>query len=204
MFYKKKILLCFLVAFWQSIVLSYAQEKIMTKQATVSEVIAVEKNLRPKPEFLQRNVYLSEAYYPLIDKYPVTLPVIVLHKPKGYLPLYINYFYTPKDSVVRFVLYDWDKATFANSRDEERISKEEQTNFKKYSREYERIKALAIDQLGTPIEEDQEAKPTKEYEETYLSRTTRWENDTIKAELDMIFSSNTHRIRLVLYWKDRF
>ncbi|MGK9124321.1 hypothetical protein M1D52_09375 [Olivibacter sp. SA151] len=175
----------------------------MTKQVPISEVIAAEKNLRPKPEFLHHNVYLSEAYYPLIDRYPVRLPVIVLHKPHHYLPLYTNYFYTPKDSVVRFVLYDWDKAMFVSSPEEERILKKEHTKFKKYNREYERIKALAIDQLGIPIEEDREAKPTKEYEETYLSRTTRWENDAIKAELNMIFALNTHRIRLVLYWKDR-
>ena len=85
------------------------QERIWTKQTGISAVILFEKEINPLATFFSVNESLSRDYYPLADKYQVAKPVIVQRPPVDYLPVYAEYFYTPGDSILRLVSYDWEK-----------------------------------------------------------------------------------------------
>ncbi|HUC82431.1 MAG TPA: hypothetical protein VMR70_16110 [Flavisolibacter sp.] len=180
---------------------TFGQEKLWLKQTKISEVVSFEKRNAPKTKFLSQNVSLSKDYYPLLEKYPVTAPVIVQREPTEYLPLYASYFYTPSDSVLRLVAYDWEKDLYGNFFDKQKIWKEESKKFDKYNKEYDRIKAALILELGTPTQTDTQAKEVSSDRGNYFTRETIWETDGVHAELDMIFESMTYRVRLTLYWK---
>lgn len=181
-----------------TLIKSFGQEKIWTKQTKVSEVIAFEKEISPNAKFLSQNVSLSKDYYPLADKYQVTNPIIVQREPLEYLPVYAEYFYTPNDSILRLASYDWEKDRYGNFFDKQKMWKEEAKKFDTYNKEYERIKGILLTQLGTPTTTDTKAK---EHRGKYFTRNTLWETDDVYAKLNMIFESMTYRIRLTIYWK---
>jgi hypothetical protein len=180
---------------------AFGQERIWTKQTKISEVVSFEKQISPNAKFLSQNVGLSKDYYPLSDKYRVTNPIIVQREPLDYLPVYAEYFYTPEDSILRLVSYDWEKDRYGNFFDKQKMWKEESTKFDTYNKEYVRIKSALIDQFGTPTKTDSSAKEESSNRGKYFTRKTLWENDDVHAELNMIFESMTYRVRLTLYWK---
>jgi hypothetical protein len=184
-----------------SSILVFSQERIWTKQSNISEVIAFEKQTNPNAKFLSQSVSLSKDYYPLLDKYPVTNPVIVQREALEYLPVYAEYFYTPGDSILRLASYDWEKDRYGNFFDKQKMWKEESKKFDTYNKEYERIKTILIAQLGTPTKTDSKAKEENSDRGTYFTRETLWETENVHAELNMIFESMTYRVRLTLYWK---
>lgn len=181
---------------------AFGQEKIWTKQTKISEVIAFEKKINLKVEFLSQNVSLSKEYYPLADKYKVTNPVIVKREPLEYLPIYAEYFYTPGDSVLRLVSYDWEKGRYDNFFDKQKMWREEGSKFETYNKEYERIKKILLVEFGIPTSADESAKTISSESSNYLNRNTLWETKDVHAELNMIFAKTTYRIRLTLYWKN--
>ena len=180
---------------------TFGQEVIWTKQTKISEVIAFEKKINPKVEFLAQNVSLSKEYYPLADKYKVTNPVTVKRESLGHLPIYAEYFYTAADSILRFVSYDWERGRYDNFFDKQKIWKEERGKFEDYNKEYERIKRILVAQFGLPKSTDKSAKTISSEGSNYLNRNTLWETDHVHAELNMIFAETTYRVRLTLYWK---
>jgi len=177
------------------------QEKLWTQQTKISDVIAFEKQINPNAEFLSKNVSLSKNYYPLADKYLVTNPVIVHRKEHVYLPLYAEYFFTPGDSVLRLISYDWEKDRYGNFFDKQKMWKEEGEKLDIYNKEYERIKYSMIAQLGNPTTTDIRPKKQRGDRGKYYTRTSVWENDVFYAKLNMIFESMTYRIRMTIYWK---
>ncbi|RZJ88510.1 MAG: hypothetical protein EOO20_13445, partial [Chryseobacterium sp.] len=93
---------------------SFCQESVWTRQTKISEVISFEKHLDSNVKFLSQNVSLSKEYYPLADRYQTVNPVIVQRKAVGALPVYAEYFYTPKDSILRLASYDWERARYGD------------------------------------------------------------------------------------------
>lgn len=180
---------------------AYGQERIWTKQSKISDIIAYEKEINPDAKFLSQNVFLSKDYYPLADTYQVTNPVIVQREAIAYLPLYAEYYYTPGDSILRLVSYDWEKDRYGNFFDKQKIWKDERKKFDTYNSEYERVKNILLSELGTPKFTDSSAKKEHSERGSYYTRETLWETDAVYAKLNMIFESMTYRIRLTLYWK---
>ncbi|MFT3844959.1 MAG: hypothetical protein QM725_07905 [Lacibacter sp.] len=191
----------FTVAFIFSLTNAFGQEKIWTKQTKISEVIAFEKGINPNAKFLSQKDSLSKGYYPLADKYQVTNPVIVQREPLEYLPIYAEYFYTPGDSVLRLVSYDWEKGRYDNFFDKQKMWKEESKKFETYNNEYERIKNVLVSQIGMPTSADTTAKTVSSDRGKYFTRNTLWETEDVHADLNMIFESMTYRVRLTIYWK---
>ncbi len=184
-----------------SILNTFGQEKIWTRQTKLSEVILFEKEINSKPKFLNQNISLSKDYYPLFNKYKVTNPLVIQRDPVGYLPLYAQYFYTPGDSILRLISYDWEKDEFGNFFDKQKIWEKESKKFSEYNSEYERVKGILIAQLGTSTSTDSKAKTESSDRGKYFTRETIWETDDMHAELKMIFESMTYRVRFTLYWK---
>jgi len=180
---------------------AFSQERIWIKQTKVSEIIAFEKEINPDAKFLSQNETLSKDYYPLVDKYPMASPIIVQRDAFKYLPVYAEYFYSKDDSIVRVVSYDWEKDRYGNFFDKQKMWVEESKKFDTYNDEYERIKGILLNQLGTPSVTDTKAKEVKSNRGKYYTRETLWETEDVHAELNMIFESMTYRVRLTIYWK---
>lgn len=180
---------------------SSAQEVVWTRQSKISEAIAFEKSIDPNARFLSQNVSLSSDYYPLASKYRVSNPVIVNRKVKGYLPVYVEYFYTPGDSILRLISYDWEKDKYGNLFAKQKLWQEESKKLDVYNQEYEKIKTSLINQIGKPGAEDTAAKEVKGDRGNYYTRSTVWESELIHADLNLIFEAMTYRIRFTLYWK---
>jgi len=179
----------------------FSQESIWTKQRKISEVIDFEKKLDPDAKFLSKNVWLSKEYYPLADHYKTVNPVIVQRKSLAVLPVYAEYFYTPKDSLLRLVSYDWEKGRYADLKDMLESRKEQAGKSEVYFKEYERIRQQLIKSFGKPDQADEQPKTVNDEGQKYLNQNTLWETDDYHADLNLIFSAGTQRIRLTLYWK---
>jgi hypothetical protein len=178
-------------------------ETIWTNQTKVDKVIQYEKTTNANVEFLNMNVTLSKSIYPLIDTFKIAKPLIVKREQNGFLPLYVEYFYSEPDSILRYISYDWERAKFDNLFKKKEILKEESNKLKEYNSEYERIKRHLLTQLGAPIKEDLEPQKilSNENRGEYFTRSTTWDSSDYHAELKMIFESMTYRIRMNYYWK---
>lgn len=178
----------------------FAQEQIWVGQTTISEVLTFETKINQNPRFLTKNVSLSKGFYPLADKYEVANPIIVQREPLGYLPLFIEYFYTPKDSVLRLITYNWEEDRYGNFFDKQKLWQEESKKLEIYNTEYERIKAIVVNKIGAPTAKDKGTKKKKSENTKYLSRKTVWETKDFHAQLTMTFASTTQMIRFTIYW----
>lgn len=181
--------------------LSFSQESVWTKQVKISEVIAFEKRLDPDAKFLSYNVRLSKEYYPLAEVYKTVNPVIVQRKATGALPVYAEYFYTPKDSLLRLVSYDWEKGRYGDLKDILESRKVQGGKLEVYLGEYERIRGQLIKTFGKSDQADEKPKTVSDEGQKYLNQNTLWETEEVHADLNLIFSAGTQRIRLTLYWK---
>ncbi|RZK42714.1 MAG: hypothetical protein EOO90_06650 [Pedobacter sp.] len=179
----------------------FSQESIWTKQRKISEVIDFEKKLDPDAKFLSQNVWLSKEYYPLADRYKTVNPIIVQRKMVGLLPVYAEYFYTPKDSLLRLVSYDWEKGRYDDLKDMLGSRKQQSGKPEIYTNEYRRIRQQLIKSFGEPNQADEKPKTVSDEGQKYLNQNTLWDTDDLHADLNLIFSAGTQRIRLTLYWK---
>jgi hypothetical protein len=179
----------------------FSQESVWTKQRKISEVIDFERKLDPDVKFLFRNVSLSKEYYPFADRYQTVNPVIVERKAIGALPVYAEYFYTLKDSLLRLVSYDWEKGRYGDLKNILESRKEQGGKLEIYLGEYERIRGQLLKTFGKPDQADEKPNTVSDEGQKYLNQNTLWETDEVNADLNLIFSAGTQRIRLTLYWK---
>jgi len=185
-----------------SIATIFGQERIWITQSKISDVIAFEKKVDPDVTFLSQNESLSKDYYPLADKHQVVNPVIAQRKPISYLPVYAEYFYTPDDSLLRLVSYNWEKDRYGNFFDQQTVWKAERKKLDAYDKEYLRIRSMLFSSLGQPISTDSLPKEVSSDEGKYYTSETVWDSADIHADLNMIFAPATYRVRLTLYWKN--
>ena len=178
-------------------------QKIWTKQTVLQKAIEFEKSLNDNYEVLEKNVSLSKSVFPLLDEFQISKPFIVKRKQDGFLPVYAEYFFSEKDSILRYISYDWEKNRYGNYSDKQKMWQEESSKLIEYNQEYEKIKSELAIKLGNPKEEDREpqTKTSKHSGKDYFARSTVWETDEIHGKLTMVFASNTYRIRLNYYWK---
>ncbi|WP_448137998.1 hypothetical protein [Sphingobacterium siyangense] len=185
--------------------ITFGQEKLWVKQTKVNDAMKFESQLNPDPKFLNQNIFMSSDYYPYLEKYPLQTPVVVERSAVDYLALSVEYFFSEKDSLLRIVSCNWEVNRYNKSMQKlAKGWKEENKKLDIYNKEYERIKKNMIQIFGLANSDDQEPKSVKSPwdSSTYLTRETVWDNMDLHAQLDLIFSDNTHRIRLTYYWKD--
>jgi hypothetical protein len=100
------------------------------------------------------------------------------------------------------VSYDWEKGSYGNLKDVLESRKEQSGKLEIYVNEYTRIRTQLVKIFGRPGKSDEKPKEISDEGQKYLNQNTLWETDQVHADLNMIFSAGTQRIRLTLYWKN--
>ncbi len=178
------------------------QDSIWFEQTKVGQAIAFERSLLKNVIFLDQNIGLGKGFYPLTDKYQVGNPVIAKRLRNNSLPLYVEYFFTPKDSVIRLVSYDWEKDKFGNLFDKQKIWESEVDSLDLYNGTYEEVLSTLTKKFGSPTVTDKSPKLNQSDRGDYLTRKSAWDLDNMYIELSMVFESMTYRVRMDYYWKD--
>jgi hypothetical protein len=178
-----------------------AQEKLWTRQSKISEIMAFEKALDNRTQVLDYDITLSVETYPLIYKHSLAKPFLVLRPEIEYMPVYAQYFFSPGDSLVRMLFYDWEKNRFAGIQEKQKIWAAESKKLDKYSTEYERIRKILVKQIGNPVQTDLKPKEEMATRGAYYTRETIWDNEKLNGKLTMVFSEMIYRIRFEMYWK---
>jgi len=176
---------------------------IWTEQSHINKVIRFENTMNEEKEILEKKVFLSDSVYPMFNNYRICQPYIVKRNLNSELPIYAEYFFTEKDSILKYVSYDWEKDKFGNSYKKEEMWMQESGKIEFYNEKYELIKSSLIDEFGQPNLEDSLPQITKSQwgQDDYLSRNTEWDAESMNVKLNMVFAANTYRIRLNYYWK---
>jgi len=178
---------------------------LWTKQTKVDEVKSFESKLNPDLEFLKMNVSLSESIFPRVKEFDMANPLIARREKTNLLPIYVEYFYSKPDSILRYVSYDWENNRYGNYNDKKKDWETQSTKLTEYNVEYELIKTQLIKEFGQPTQQDKEPIQTLfehgEPNSNYSLRNTIWETEKKFMKLNMIFGASTYRIRLYYYWK---
>jgi len=196
----------FIVLFTSFSISCFGQERkstlIIFEQKNVNEVIRLEKEIDNQYEIISQNVILSEQIFPLLKDYNIGKPLLI-KRTAEFLPIYINYFYSMNDSLVRFINYDWERGKYDNFRDKQKIWGEEKGKLEGYNLKYEALKLILKEALGDPNIQDQKPRISKSQfgNKDFYIRETNWETDEFVANLNLTFASKTYRIRYNIYWK---
>ncbi len=139
--------------------------------------------LDPDAKSLSYNVSLSKEYYPLADRYQTANPIIVQRKAVGKLPVYAEYFYTPQDSLLHLVSYDWEMARYADLKEVLESRKEQSGKLEIYLGEYVCIREQLIKTFGKPNQVDEKPKTVPFEGQSYFNQNTLWETDAVHTIL---------------------
>lgn len=134
---------------------------LWTKQSKIEEVRNFESQLNPNSEFLNQNVSLSESIYPRVKEFEMANPLIVKREKEGLLPVYVEYFYSKPDSVIRYVSYDWENNRYGNYFDRKKDWELQSKKLAEYNAEYDRIKKQLTSKFGQPMEQDSQPQEVK-------------------------------------------
>jgi len=134
---------------------------LWTKQSKIEEVRNFESQLNPNSEFLNQNVSLSESIYPRVKEFEMANPLIVKREKEGLLPVYVEYFYSKPDSVIRYVSYDWENNRYGNYFDRKKDWELQSKKLAEYNAEYDRIKKQLTSKFGQPMEQDSHPQEVK-------------------------------------------
>lgn len=152
-------------------------------QLTVDEVIKHEMNNKSKNLSPDHLVSLDESIYPNAKNFDLTAPK-TFETTTGTFKLTTDYYFTPSDSLVKVILYQWDKLESADEK-------------KKFQKQFNQLRKLLTNKLGEPKEADIEQK---EFNIKTFRDGIKWKGE-VNAYLFMFGNDETEyrQIRLAIY-----
>lgn len=175
-------------------------------QKKVKDITTIEESFRSQKRET-RKVTVSDDFFPGATKYDLEFPITFDRKDKEFNPFaVVQYYYTPNDSLVRLIVYDWDKTQIINNFiDLQKELKNESKRINEYNTKYDELLKIITDELGRPISGDGKIREIKEGQSSYIERKSKWTRDNCTVELNMIFTTDnrtmgTFRIRTKIYW----
>ncbi|MBX2945703.1 MAG: hypothetical protein KF725_07705 [Cyclobacteriaceae bacterium] len=175
-------------------------------QKKVKDITTIEESFKSQKRET-RKVTVSDDFFPGATKYDLEFPITFDRKDKEFNPFsVVQYYYTPNDSLVRLIVYDWDKTQIINNFiDLQKELKNESKRINEYNTKYDELLKNITDKLGRPISGDGKIKEIKDGQSSYIERKSKWTRDNCTVELNMIFTTDnrtmgTFRIRTKIYW----
>jgi hypothetical protein len=175
-------------------------------QKNIKEISRIEAELKSKKRETKR-VTVSDDFFPGATKYYLEYPISFEREDKEFNPFpVVEYYYTSKDSLVRLIVYNWDKARiFDNLFDLQKELKNESKRQNEYNKKYDELLKKLTEKLGKSISGDGEINEINQGQKSYVERNNKWIRGNCTVELNMIFSTDnrlmgTYRIRTKIYW----
>lgn len=176
------------------------------EQKKVKDITIIEKSFKSRQRETSK-VTISDDFFPGATKYDLEFPITFDRKDNQFSPYsVVQYYYTANDSLVRLIVYDWDKTQIINNFfDLQKELKNESKRLNEYNAKYDELLKNITDKLGRPISGDGKVKEIKEGQSSYIERKSKWTSDNCTVELNMIFTTDnrtmgTFRIRAKIYW----
>ena len=182
------------------------REPFLFVQKGVKDIDVIEKSLGSTPLETRRQV-VSDDFYPGASKHMLEFPIRYERRVDGFDPSeVVSYYFTQNDSLIRLIVYDWDKGEKTKTLIEIRDAMEnESKRLDDYSNKFEDLFSQMNTLFGRPTSGNGEPNEEKGSQSKYISRKAKWVDDDLTVELSMIFTTEsqgvgTHRIRMKVYW----
>ncbi|WP_406684342.1 hypothetical protein N1F78_01025 [Seonamhaeicola sp. MEBiC1930] len=154
---------------------------------TIPQANKIELGLGSSDQTPKHKISIGESIYPNEKKYNLETPKTYNRIENGKFELETEYFYTPSDSIVRVVMYEWTE-----------LRKINKTDTKKFDKKYNGLKKQLTSNLGTPSFVEIASDTAK----SNFRDGIKWLNGNgNKAYLFMLGSNSTdyRKIRLAIY-----
>jgi hypothetical protein len=180
----------------------YIFEKIRFEnldKLNLNQLINSENEIGSKERNSNNTFGIGNDYYPNDFKYELSNPRVFEINQKE-LGLETNYFYSKKDSLVKVILYQWNKK-YLNFEGYEKDTLRELkiTEKENYQNKFENLKECLTEKLGKATEIDIEKRKDTSYN---YSDNYRWIKQDLNAYLSFKVSGESYReIRLVIHKK---
>ena len=148
-------------------------------------------------------VSLGADYDPYRGRIAFGQPLIFQRRSApGELPLRVEYFVSPADSLVRLATYSWEeryaRATEADAEREHRrrLDRDCPAHLDVFETMHEWLRG----RYGVPVGDSAGERVAEPFNRRYARREASWARDSTRAELSLICGAGTHRVRLRLHW----
>ena len=175
-------------------------------QKKVKDITTIERLFKSRKRET-RKATVSDDFFPGATKYDLEFPITFDRRDDQFSPFsVVQYYYTGNDSLVRLIVYDWDKTQIiSNFFDLQKELKNEAKRLKEYNAKYDELLKSITDKIGKPNSGDGKVQEIKDGKSSYIERKGKWTSDNCTVELNMIFTTDnrtmgTFRIRTKIYW----
>ena len=120
----------------------------------------------------------------------------------GELPLRVEYFVSPADSLVWLAMYSWDsRYPPASEADAEREHRRRlDRDCPAYEDAFETLHRRLRARFGAPAVDSAGESVAEPFSRRFARRDASWTRDSTRAELSLICGAGTHRVRVRLHW----
>lgn len=168
---------------------------------TLSKAVKYEKGIGSTDVTPNHLIKIGEGIYPNRRGFELATPKTFTRKEKPFFEFEVEYFYVPQDSVVKVILYEWNKQVNSNLDPfEEKSEKELDKMYTAFQKKFEYLRKELIKRLGEPTQ----IEINSESGQPNFRDDIKWlNNDGLNAYLFM-FGNNQNeyrQIRLAIYWE---
>lgn len=152
-------------------------------QLTIDKAVRRDIDNKYKDVSPNHLIEIGESIYPNTKKFDLATPK-TFETTNGIFKLTTDYYFTPTDSLVRVILYQWDKSESVNGK-------------KEFQKQFNQLRKSLTDNLGEPKEIDIEQK---DFNDETFRDGIKW-TGKVNAYLFMFGNDETEyrQIRLAIY-----
>jgi hypothetical protein len=151
-------------------------------QSTVANAVKRDIDNKSKDISLNHRVSIGESIYPNVRKFELSTPK-TFTTTSGIFNLTTDYYYTPTDSLVKVILYQWENSKSGD-------------NKLAFQKQFNQLRRLLTEELGEPRETDIERR---QFNDGTFRDGIKW-TGKVNAYLFMLGNDRTKfRLRLAIY-----
>lgn len=156
----------------------------------LDNAVETEKEIGAKERTYNNTFGIGTIYYPNKNNFVLSYPKVYERK-QDYFHIETDYFFTPNDSLIKVIFYEWKLKN--DTLRSLKISEEKALEMK-----LENLKTLIIEKIGKP--KVVEIAKRKDTSYNYTDRY-KWRKNDLSADLNYEVSGEFKRIRLIVYKK---
>jgi hypothetical protein len=156
----------------------------------LDKAVETEKEIDSKERTYNNTFEIGTSYYPNRNNFILSDPKVYEGKQK-FFQIETDYFFTPNDSLIKVIFYEWRPKT--DTLRSLKISEE-----KAFEKKLKNLRTLISKKIGKP--EVVEISKRKDTSYNYKDRY-KWRKNDLSADLSYDVSGEFKRIRLVVYKK---